>query len=141
MIHKTNVTGIILFIAFLFSTTSCEKDSDVLLTDGMWTFENITTNSENETVQSLTAFAKALLTDATLTFIEDGSYVINSPLTNNPLTGSWSLSGDDTLVMNPTDENASTNTIDVLTNRRLQYSESFTDAENNTYKTTTTWVR
>ena len=90
MIQKTNVTGIILLITFLFSTTSCEKDTDVLLTDGMWTFENITTDSEDETVQGFTTFAKALLTDATLTFTEDGSYVINSPLVDNPITGNWS---------------------------------------------------
>lgn len=141
MIQKTNVSGFILLIAFLFSTTSCTKDTDVLLTDGMWTFENITTNSEDENVQSLTTFAKALLTDATLTFTEDGSYVINSPLTDNPLTGSWSLTDDDTLVMNPDDQNVSTSTIDVLTNTQLEYTESFTDDDNNTYQTTTTWVR
>ncbi len=141
MIQKTNVAGCILLIAFLFSTTSCTKDTDVLLTDGMWTFENITTNSEDENVQSLTAFAKALLTDATLTFTEDGSYVINSPLTDDPLTGNWSLSGDETLIMNPDDENASTNTIDVLTNTQLEYTESFTDDNDNTYQTTTTWLR
>ena len=138
---KTNVSVLMLLVSLLFSTTSCTKDTDVLLTDGVWTFENITTDSEDETVQGFTTFAKALLTDATLTFTEDGSYVINSQLLDNPLAGNWSLSDDDTLVMNPDDEIASTNTIDVLTNSRLEYSESFTDENSNTYTTTTTWVR
>ena len=141
MIQKTNVTGIIFLIALLFSTTSCEKDTDVLLTDGMWTFENITTDSEDETIKGFTTLAKALLTDATLTFTEDGSYVINSPNSENPISGSWSLSGDDILYMNPDDKISSANSIDVLTNSRLEYSESFVDEDNNSYTTTTSWVR
>ncbi len=138
---KNLLSGLLISIVFLFSLISCEMDQNTLLTDGVWTFENMTTDSEDETIQSFMALAKALLTDAKLELQADGNYLITSPLIEEPNTGTWSLIGDDQLIMNPEGEVASTGNIETLTKSKLTYIETFTDLELNTYSVTTTWIR
>ncbi len=138
---KNLLSGLLLSLFFVFTLTSCEKDQNTLLTDGAWAFENMTTDSEDETTQSFIALAKALFTDATLEFQADGNYLITSPLMEEPNTGTWSLIGDDQLIMNPEGEAASTGNIETLTKDQLTYIETFTDLNLNTYSITTTWVR
>jgi len=138
---KNLLSGVAMSLIFMFTLSSCETDQNTLLTDGAWTFENLTTDSEDETIQSFIALAKALLTDATLEFQAGGVYLITSPLLDEPTTGTWSLVGDDQLIMNPEGEVVSTGNIETLTKTRLRYIETFTDQEMNTYSVTTTWVR
>jgi len=128
--------------AFILLTPGCAGDPQSLLMDHLWTFEDFTTDSEDENVQSLVAFAKAFLTDATLEFQDGGVYILASPLSETPSTGTWELIGEDQLIMDPDGEDtASTGNIEVLTKNQLSYIETFTDEDSNTYTTTTTWVK
>jgi len=135
------ISGIALTVIVLLTLTACEKDNQTLLTDGVWTFKNLSTDSEDETVTGLIAFAKALLTDATLEFQEGGTYIIDSPLANDPMTGDWQLVGDDQLILDPDDEALSTSNIETLSKNELVYLETFVDAQMNTYTVTTSWTR
>jgi len=121
--------------------TACETDNATLLTDGVWTFQDMTSDSEDSAVISLVSLAKALLTDASMEFQEGGTYILTSPLLENPTTGEWQLIGEDQLVLDPEDEGASTSNIETLTKDKLSYSESFEDGQMNTYTVTTSWTR
>jgi len=138
---RNTISGIALTLLVMLTLTACEKDNQTLLTDGIWTFKNMTTDSEDETISGLIVFAKALLTDATLEFQEGGTYIIDSPLANDPSTGDWQLVGEDQLIMDPDDEIASTSNIETLSKSELIYIETFVDAQMNTYTVTTSWTR
>jgi len=133
--------GIAIILFAILTLTGCETDNQTLLTDGAWTFQNLTTNSENETVMSIVSLAKALLTDATMEFQEGGTYILSSPLVENPTTGEWQLIGDERLVLDPGDETPSTSNIETLSKDKLSYTETLVDAQMNSYTITTTWVR
>lgn len=133
--------GFALTLLVVLMLTGCETDNKTLLTDGVWTFSNLTTTSEDETIVSLVAFAKALLTDATMEFQEGGTYILSSPLVEDPTTGEWSLIGEDQLILDPDDEAPSTANIETLTKDKLSYIETYVDDEMNSYSLTTTWVR
>ena len=135
------ISVLALCTCILFALTSCEKESDATLTDGVWTFNNLTTDSEDETIQQLLTLVKVLMTDSKLEFQENGNYLITSPLADDPSTGTWQLIGNDQLIMNPEGEAASTANIETLTSSKLSYIETMVDAEMNTYSTTTTWTR
>ncbi len=125
----------------LFTLTGCEKDNKTLLTDGVWTFQNMTTDSEDETILGFIALGKALLSDATLEFQEGGTYIITSPLVDDPSTGEWSLIVEQ-IIMNPDgNELPSTSNIETLTKDKLSYKETLIDTGLNSYKVTTTWTR
>ncbi|SRR6056297_106432 len=139
---KTSFVPLLFTALMVFALSGCEQDANTLLTDGVWTFEDMTTDSENENTQSLIAFAKALMTDATLEFSGDGTYIMTSPLSDNPSTGTWTLVGEDQLTMTPDgDELASTGNIETLTQDKLSYLETFVDEQQNSYTTKTIWVR
>jgi len=138
---KHIVSAVVMPLFLLFTLTGCEIDNNKLLSDGIWTFDDLTTDNQDQTIKTLIAFAKALLTDATLEFQEDGNYIMTSPLADEPSTGTWSLVGDDQLIMDPDDEPPSTGNIQTLTKTRLVYIETFTDANLNAYSVTTTWIR
>ena len=135
------ITGIVLSLFVMLTLTSCEKDNATLLTDGVWTFQNLTTDSEDENVINLVALAKALLTDATMEVQEGGTYIMTSPLIEDPTTGDWQLIGEDQLIIDPDDELSSTANIETLTKDKLSYTEAFVDAQMNSYTITTTWKR
>ena len=90
---------------------------------------------------SIITLAKALLTDATMEFQEGGTYIMTSPLVEDPTTGEWQLIGEDQLILDPDDELPSTANIESLTKDKLSYMETFVDAEMNSYTITTTWTR
>jgi hypothetical protein len=137
---KNLFPGFALFLLLLTGVTGCEKDPSTLLTDGVWTFENLTTDTEDENIRSLITLGKALLTDATLEFQAGGTYIITSPLADEPSTGTWSLIGEDQLIMDPDDESSSTGNIETLTKTQLTYIETFPH-QSGAYTVTTTWVR
>jgi hypothetical protein len=135
------LSGLLPVLAGMIMLTACETDNATLLTDGVWTFQDMTSDSEESAVISLVSLAKALLTDASMEFQEGGTYILTSLLQENPTTGEWQLIGEDQLVLDPEDEGASTSNIETLTKDKLSYSESFVDGQMNTYTVTTTWTR
>jgi hypothetical protein len=135
------IKGFALTMLVTLMLTGCETDNKTLLTDGVWNFSNLTTNSEDELITSLIALGKAVLTDATMEFQEGGTYILTSPLIEEPTTGEWSLIGEDQLILDADDEVPSPANIETLTKDRLSYMETYVDAEMNPYTITTTWVR
>ena len=131
--------GIILFT--LLTLTACETDSATLLTDGVWTFQSMTTDSEESSIISLVSLAQALLTEASMEFQEGGTYIMISPFVENPTTGEWELIGEGQLIIDPDDEASSTSRIKTLSKEKLSYTEDFVDGQMNTYMVTTTWTR
>jgi hypothetical protein len=121
--------------------TACEKDNATLLTNGLWNFQDMSTDSNESAIISLVSLGEAILTGATLEFQEDGTYILISALVENPTIGQWDLIGDDRLLMHPDGESSSTSTIQTLSKDKLSYSEDFLDAQQNTYTVTTTWSR
>jgi Lipocalin-like domain len=134
-------SGIAMISILLLTLTGCETDNTALLTDGVWKFENITTDSEDETIKGLVALGKALLTDATMEFQPGGEYILTSPLVEDPETGSWSLIGDDQLILDADDQPPSTANIETLTKKELKYIETYVDENMESYSLTTTWTR
>lgn len=135
------IKGFALSLFVMLTLTACDKDNATLLTDGVWTFQNLTSDSEDENIINLVALGKALLTDASMEFQEGGTYILTSPLIEDPTTGDWELIGDDQLIIDPDDEASSTSTIETLSKDKLSYLETFVDAQMNTYTITTTWTR
>ena len=128
-------------LLLLFVTTACEQDQKNLLTEGIWNFKNMTTDSEDETTQGIVFLAKALMTEATMEFQESGDYLITSPLMEEPTTGGWTLIGEDQLILTPEGELASTANIQVLSKNELKYMETYVDLSQNPYTIITTWTR
>lgn len=141
LIMRNIISGIVMSLFIMFTLTGCETDNKTLLTDGVWTFQNMTTDSEDDNIVAFLALGKALLSDATLEFQEGGSYIITSPLVDDPSTGDWQLIGEDQLIMEAEGELPSTSNIETLSKDKLSYMETFTDTQMNSYTVTTTWSR
>ena len=139
---KSKVASLLLFAVIILGTSGCAGDPNTLLTGGVWNFEDFSTTSEDENIKSLVALGKAFMTDATMEFQSDGIYIMDSPLLDDPETGTWELIGEDQLIMDPDgDEPASTSNIDVLTRKQLSYLETFVDLNMKAYTVTTVWTR
>jgi hypothetical protein len=138
---KNLIKGISIILFNLLTLTGCETDNATLLTDGVWTFQSMTTDSEESSIISLVSLAQALLTEATMEFQEGGTYILTSLLVENPITGEWELIGEDQLIIDPDNEASSTSNIETLTEDRLSYTESFVDGQMSSYTVRTTWVR
>ncbi len=134
-------SGIVMISLLLLTLTGCETDNTALLTDGVWNFENLTTDSEDELIQGFIAIGKAVLTDATMEFQTSGDYILDSPLLDDPETGTWTLVGDDQLILDSDDELPSTGNIETLTKKELKYMETYVDENQEAYTITTTWTR
>lgn len=136
---KKILSGFLFALFVLFSLTQCETDQTSLLTSDIWNFANMTTDSENEDVQGFVALGKALLTDATLELQSGGTYILDSPLLVEPITGTWSLVGDDQLIRTPDGELPTTANIETLTKKELKYIETYPDTNLGTYSVTYSW--
>jgi hypothetical protein len=134
------IPGIAISLFFLFALTGCEQEPKTLLTDGVWDFENMTTDSGYQDVKTLVAQFKAAFTDATLEFQSDETYLIESPILE-PIAGTWSLAGDDQLILQQEGLGASTANIETLSKKELKYIETYADQNMNPYSVTTTWIR
>jgi len=135
-----NAIGIILSI-LLMLLSGCEKDHATLLSAGIWSFEDMSTDSEESAVISIVSLTEALLTDAKLEFKEGGTYLINAPFLQEPIAGDWQLIGEDQLVLEPDGKTSSTSRIKMLTRDELVYSEEFVYGQAEEYTVTTTWKR
>lgn len=139
---KNTGSGIVLsLISFLLVSTGCEKDQSTLLSDGIWHFQDMTTDSQESAIISIVSLAEAMFTDATLEFREGGTYMINSPFIQEPISGEWELIGEKQLILEPDGEAASTSNIKILSSDKLSYSESKVDPQMNSYSVTTSWIR
>ena len=76
-----------------------------------------------------------------LQFQEGGTYILTSPLVENPTTGDWQLIGEDQLILDPDGEATSTANIETLSKDKLSYTETMVDVQMNSYTITTTWIR
>ena len=74
-------------------------------------------------------------------FQEGGTYILTSPLVENPTTGDWQLIGEDQLILDPDGEATSTANIETLSKDKLSYTETMVDVQMNSYTITTTWIR
>lgn len=138
---KISVLSTIIILAFLVTgLNSCKKDNETLLTDGIWNFENITTDSVDESIQTIVAGFKAAYTDATLQFFSDGTYVIEYPLIDDE-TGTWELAGSSKLIFTPDGGGLKSAVIEDISGKELVYLETFVDTNSNPFNTTTTWVK
>ncbi len=135
------IKGISIILFALLLLTGCGTDNSTLLTDGVWTFQSMTTDSEDNSIVSLVSLGEAILTAATMEFQEGGTYILTSLLVENPTTGEWELIGEDQLIIDPDDEASSTSRIITLTKDKLSYTESFVDGQMSSYTVTTIWVR
>ena len=135
------IKGTVIILFAVLTLTGCETDNATLLTDGVWTFQSMTTDSEESSIISLVSLGQALLTEATMEFQEDGTYIMDSPLVENPTIGEWELIDEDQLIIDPDNEASSTFRIKTLTKDKLSYTEDFVDGQMNSYKVTTTWGR
>jgi hypothetical protein len=135
-----NIVSGLFIVTVIGIFSGCETDQRTMLTDGVWNFKNMTTDSEDETTQSLVFLAKALMTESTIEFKPDGTYLQTSPLTDEPVSGTWSLIGDDQLVLNSEGELTSTANIEVLSKSELSYMETYSDLSQ-TYTVTTSWSK
>jgi len=133
--------GFAIAMLVMLTLTGCEKDNRTLLTDGVWNFHDLTTDSEDENVNTLIVIAGALMTGATMEFQDGGTYIMDSPLADQPTTGDWQLVGTDQLILTPEGELASTSNIETLSKSELKYMETFIDEQLNSYTVTTTWTR
>lgn len=138
---KNIISGIAMSLFVILLLTACETDNATLLTEGVWTFQDKSADSEESSIISLVSLEKALLTEATMEFQEGGTYILSSPLVENPTTGEWQLIGDDQLILDPDGKASSTSKIETLTRDKLSYSEDFLDGEMNPYKVTSTWTK
>lgn len=138
---KKILSGISMIAVCMLLVTGCETDNKTLLTDGVWNFSNMTTDSEDEGIIALITLGKAILTDGTMEFKTDETYILSAPLLQEPQTGTWSLIGDDQLIMDSDGDLGSTANIDVLTKKELKYIETFVDTEMSRYNVTTSWSR
>ncbi len=130
-----------MIIITLLLVTGCETDNKSLLTDGVWKFSNMTTDSEDQDIIALITLGKAILTDGTMEFKADETFILSAPLLQESQTGTWSLIGDDQLIMDNEGDLGSTANIDVLTKKELKYIETFVDTEMNRYNVTTSWSK
>ncbi|MCP4313878.1 MAG: hypothetical protein GY790_21700 [Bacteroidetes bacterium] len=134
-------SGIAMISIMLLTLTGCESDNKTLLSDGVWDFENMTTDSEDEAIKQFILFGKAALTDGTLEFNSDETFIMTAPLMEEPQTGTWSLIGDDQLIMNGDDDFVTTGNIENLSKKELKYHETFVDENMDPYTVTSTWTR
>jgi len=136
---KIQLLKYIFLVIMVTGFSGCKKDNLTLLTDGTWKFRNFTTTSDNEDIKNLVALGKAVLTDGTLTFYDDGTYELDAPVMNEPETGSWELVGSTQLIFN--DGFPRTASIDDLSKKELVYLETYVYLDTETYTVKYTWVK
>jgi hypothetical protein len=102
---KINRISAFLVLAALLATSGCnlfKASYDDLLTDHIWNFDKITTNSTDETVQGIVALTGAFMTGATLQFYTNGTYTIT--IMGESENGTWNLIDDDEVLLMDSDE-------------------------------------
>jgi hypothetical protein len=141
---KKILSGLGIALMLMITMTGCsEPDASAQLTDGIWNFSNITTDSEDELIIALIAFNKEAGAGSTLEFQEGGDYIQDSPELEETITGTWSLIGDDQLILTPDTEDfiQSTLNINELSKDKLKYTFADPGLNNESVNITVTWTR
>lgn len=102
---KINRISAFLVLAALLAASGCnlfKASYDDLLTDHIWNFDKITTNSTDETVQGIVALTGAFMTGATLQFYTNGTYTVT--IMGESENGTWNLIDDDEVLLMDSDE-------------------------------------
>jgi hypothetical protein len=93
----SRISCLLFGILILITANSCKKYSDEeLLTNHIWKWDRMTTNSANEDVQNMVTLLNVFMTGATMEFRADGTYT--ATILNNPEDGTWELPDDNTLI-------------------------------------------
>lgn len=138
---RNRISGIALSLIIMLTFTGCERDYQALLTRGVWTFKQMTTDSKNDTITNIIALSNEVFEDVTMEFQEGGTYIKTFPLTEEAETGEWQLIATDQLILNPDSGAVTSSNIETLTKRKLSYLETFVDGQMNPYTITTVWMR
>jgi len=139
---KKQIALLALSIALLLALGSCTQDASTLLTDGTWAFQEMTTTSEDSMIIAYVALAEYALDAATLVFNEDETFIIDAPLLQEAMTGTWSVVAEEKLVLTYDGNDApSTSTIDVLSKSELKYIEKIPAENLQFHDLTTSWKR
>jgi len=118
--------------AMLFAITGCEKLSDEeLLTNHVWKWDKMTTNSTNEDVKTIVAFSNALMTGGVFDFKPNGTYSLTVSAFSYEDSGTWELLDSKTLKMDDDEMN-----IIKLTKDELVLGGEEVDDEYGTYSVT-----
>lgn len=134
------IATLLIGFSLLFST-GCEKLNDEeLLTDHIWKFKEITTNSTDQNVISIVAFVNALMTNSTMEFKKNGTFTLS--MLNQSESGTWELS-DDGKTLYTTDSNGDTDEMTVvkLTKDDLILQGEEVDNTYGTYSVTMHWTK
>ncbi len=133
-------TGLFLSLLFLF-TLSCEKLSDEdLLTDHIWRYKEITTNSTDPNILSIISLANALMTGATMDFKKDGTFTLSA--SNQTETGTWELLNDGKILYTTTSGGDDDEmTVVKLTKDELVLQGEEVSSTYGTYSVTMYWIK
>jgi hypothetical protein len=138
---RKNISGIALSLIIMLTFTGCERDNQALLTKGVWTFKQMTTDSQNDTITSMITLSNDLFKDVTMEFQEGGTYIKTFPLTEEAETGEWQLIASDQLILDPDNGEVTSSNIETLTKRKLSYLDTFVDGLMDPYTITTVWIQ
>jgi len=139
---KKLLSGISLVLVLILALNSCaDPESTELLTDGIWKFSNLTTDSDDAEIQEFVNIWKISMTDATMEFQEGGDYIMTY-LIGEPEMGTWTLVGDDQLIITSEASGAPiTGNIQDLTEDKLKYIATLPTQELGTFSVTFSWKK
>jgi hypothetical protein len=93
----SRISCLLFGILILITANSCKKYSnEELLTDHIWKWDKMTTNSADEDVQNMVLLVDAMMTGSTMEFRTDGTYAVT--ILGNPDEGTWEMPDDNTLI-------------------------------------------
>jgi len=128
-----NLIKISLMLAFFAAIfTGCEKDDvsspdmKTIILSKTWTFDKVTTNSNNVDIQALVAIAGGFLNGSTIKFDANGTY--SWVVLNSPSAGTWELV-DKTLTLDKGTEDESVSTVVSISTAQFVFSSNETDPE------------
>ena len=142
---KKFLSGISLALVMIFALNSCaDPENSELLTDGIWKFSDLTTDSEDQDIQGLIFLMKAFMTDSRLEFKDNGEFILSyaDALGEDPSTGTWELIGDDVLTFISDDAALPpTANIQDLSEDKLKFLAVIPDQELGNINVTFSWRR
>jgi hypothetical protein len=138
MKNLAKISCLFAVLVCLIASSSCNKielSKAELLTDHIWNWNKMTTNSTNENIQNIVLLANALMTGSTLEFRENGTYTIT--ILDTPEDGTWELADNDEILMMDNDEL----TVIKLTENEFVLEGDEVDEEYGSYKVTLYWKK
>ncbi len=137
---EKNIVTIVASFLILCAFISCEKEETEILTDGVWKFEKLVTDSSDPALIHIVENEEVLREGGRMILREDGSYSLNWADPKPDENGIWVLNYHSELVL--TDETGLSVTYFI---KRLEKSELvvFEGIKDGTefYSQFTTWVR